>query len=79
MTPGAIGLAFAVGGSGGVLGAAAAGKLAKRWSRGGVLVAAPFVAACGGLPHACGLAFACRCSDCHKLYFCSTLDSRSSA
>jgi len=49
MTPGAIGLVFAVGGSGGVLGAAAAGKLAKQWSRGGVLVAAPFVAACGGL------------------------------
>ena len=48
MSPGSIGLAVAVGGIGGILGSSMAGRLAKRWSRGRVLVFAPLIGASGG-------------------------------
>jgi MFS family permease len=47
LTPGWVGFVMAAGGIGGVLGGATGNLWADRWSRGRVLVAAPFVSVCG--------------------------------
>jgi predicted MFS family arabinose efflux permease len=48
MSPASIGLVFAIGGIGGVLGSFAAPWMARRWSYYRVLVSAPLLGACGG-------------------------------